>query len=193
MAQALVILIDLYPLRFFRGLEIRRVRSHIRVVPVVAVTSSGKRIVLTAGTGGSYASEVKLFMEALDDIESGTFQGAHLIADKCYDCIEIMKRLRKLKIRPAIRVKETFRKGIRHSLRKRSKVLWGKSGGNRYLIESLFGTLKIKVGSHFRVKDEEIAQKMGLAVFVLYDMYLWVAMFVLQTLARYVTILRDHL
>ena len=46
------------------------------------------------------------------------------------------------------------------------------------MIESLFGTLKVKVGSHFRVKDEGIAQRIGLAVFVLYDMHLWAALFV---------------
>ncbi len=171
--------LDLYPLRFFRGLEVRRVKAHIRVVPVIVVTASGKRVVLTAETGGSYASEVKLLTEALGDIEPAAFQGAHLIADRCYDSIDIIRKLRKLKIRPAIRVKETFRKGVRHPLRKRSKVLWEGFGRNRYLIESLFGTVKLKMGSHFRVKREEIAQKMGLGVFALYNMYLWVTLFVL--------------
>lgn len=166
--------LDLYPLRFFRGLEIRRVKAHIRVVPIVAVTSSGRRVVVTAETGSSYASEVKLFIKALDDIEPASFQGVHLIADKCYDSVEIIRKLRKLKIRPAIRVKETFRKGIKHPLRKRSKILWGRFGSSRYLIESMFGTVKLKIGSHFRVKEEEIAQKMGLAAFVLYNMYIWV-------------------
>lgn len=57
-------------------------------------------------------------------------------------------------------------------MRKESKVLWDKWGKNRYLFESLFGTIKLKMGSHFRVKDKEIAQKMGLAAFLLYNMYM---------------------
>ncbi len=55
---------------------------------------------------------------------------------------------------------------------KASKEYWRQWSKNRYLIESLFGSVKLKMGSHFRLKNEEIAQKRGLAVFVLYNMCL---------------------
>ena len=155
---------------------------------MIAVTLSGRRIVLSAETKGAYASEVRLLLEAL--------KGAYFIADKCYESIEIMEELRKLKITSAIKVKETFRKEVKHPLKKKSKVFWEEYGKQRYLIESLFGTIKLKLGSHFKVKDKEIAQKMGLGVFVLYNMYLWVALFMLLMLvipARATTIFRDHL
>ena len=163
---------------------------------MIAVTSSGRRIVLTAETGEAYASEVRLLLEALEDLESEALKGTYFIADKCYDSIEIMEKLEELKITAAIRVKETFRKEVRHPLRKKSKVFWEEYGKQRYLIESLFGTIKFKLGSHFKVKDKEIAQKMGLAVFVLYNMYLRMALFmflVLVILVRVTTILKDHL
>ena len=48
---------------------------------------------------------------------------------------------------------------------------------NRYLIESWFGIIKLRIGSYFRVKNKEIVQKMGLAVFELYSVYLWAVLF----------------
>ncbi|OAQ21816.1 transposase [Thermosulfurimonas dismutans] len=163
---------DLYPLKFLRGSEIRKVKAHIRVVPIIGVTSSGKRIVITAETGGPYASEVKLLLEALTEIDPVTFKAECLIADKCYDSLKVMEKLVELGLKPAIKVKETFRQKVKHPLRKDSRIFWEKWGRNRYLIESLFGTVKLKIGSHFRVRKEEIAQKRGLAAFVLYNMYL---------------------
>ena len=101
-------------------------KARVRVMPVIAVTSSGRRIVLAAETGESYASKVKLLLEALKEVDSTAFNGAYLIADRCYDSVEVMEKLRKLKINPAIRIKETFRKGVRHPLKKESKILWDK-------------------------------------------------------------------
>ena len=163
---------NLFPLKFFRGTEIRKVKAHIRVVPIIGVTPSGKRIVVEAETGGPYASEVKLLLEALTEIDPIIFKAECFIADKGYDSLKVMEKLVELGLKPAIRVKETFRQKVKHPIRKDSKVFWNKWGRNRYLIESLFGTVKLKVGSHFRVKKEEIAQKRALAVFVLYNMYL---------------------
>ena len=81
---------NLYPINFYRGTEIRKIQSHIRIVPIIALTSQGKRLVVIASTGGPYASEVKLLIESLE----------------------------KMGIPPAIRVKKTFRKGIKHPIRK---------------------------------------------------------------------------
>ncbi|WP_068549908.1 hypothetical protein [Thermosulfidibacter takaii] len=79
-------------------------------------------------------------------------------------------------------------------MRKESKVLWDKWGKNRYLFESLFGTIKLKMGSHFRVKDKEIAQKMGLAVFLLYNMYMLARfIYVLLLIENYLLIFRTPL
>ena len=82
--------LDLYPFKFFRGLEIRKVKSHVRVVPVIAVTSSGRRIVLSAETGEAYASEIRLLLKVLEDLESKALKGTYFIADKCYDSVEII-------------------------------------------------------------------------------------------------------
>jgi hypothetical protein len=124
------------------------------------VTSSGRRVVVAVETGSSYASEVKLLIKALDQIDWLELEGQSLIADKCYDSIGLIP------------------------LRKVSKVLWEKWGHNRYLIESLFGTIKQKIGSHFRVKIEDIAQKRALAAFVLYNMYLLITILLILLLLQ---------
>ncbi|OAQ19836.1 Mobile element protein [Thermosulfurimonas dismutans] len=95
-----------------------------------------------------------------------------------------MEKLVELGLKPAIKVKETFRQKVKHPLRKDSRIFWEKWGRNRYLIESLFGTVKLKIGSHFRVRKEEIAQKRGLAAFVLYNMYLLATLLYISLLLK---------
>ena len=59
MAQVSVILIFI-PFKYLRRSEMRKVKSHVRAVPVIAVTSSGRIIALSPETEGTYASEVRL-------------------------------------------------------------------------------------------------------------------------------------
>ena len=92
-------------------------------------------------------------IKALKEADRGILKGKSFIADRCYDSIEVMKQLIDLGTRPAIKVKETFRKGIRHSLRKESAKLWEEIGVKRFLVESLFGTLK--AGCGFSLQGEE--------------------------------------
>ena len=144
---------NVYPLRLLRGLEIRKVKSHIGIVPAVGLTASGKRIIITKAAGGPYSSEVRLLIKALKEADRGILKGKSFIADRCYDSIEVMKQLIDLGTRPAIKVKETFRKGIRHPLCKESAKLWEEIGVKRFLAESLFGTLK--AGCGFSLQGEE--------------------------------------
>ena len=163
---------DLYPLRFLRGREVREVSSHVRIVPIVALTEGGKRVILSASSGGAYASEVKLLLEAMEGIGEFPIEGVFFVGDKCFDCIRVMEEIEKHGGKPAIKVKETWRKGVRHRLRKQSKRNFEKVGRERYLIESLFGLIKVKFGSQILVKLREMAERRALCMIVLYNLRL---------------------
>jgi len=50
---------EIYPLKILRGKEIKKVKSHVKVVVLSVHLKNGKRFVLTVLLGESYASEVK--------------------------------------------------------------------------------------------------------------------------------------
>lgn len=168
---------DIYPIKYLRGLEIKEVKNHIRILPTIAITEDNKRIVLCAEEDRAYASEIKMLERTFKNIDLSKFKGKPFIADKGFDSNRVIEKIIEFGLKPAIRVKETFRYPVKSKLRKMSKRNWSKWGRYRFLIESLFGSVKQKLDSNFRVKNQEIAEKMGLAVFVLYNMYLLIIFF----------------
>ena len=76
---------------------------------------------------------------------------------------------------PAVKVKETFRAKLSHAkgvVRKVSRENYERYGKERYRTESLFGTIKQKLGSGFRVIREDIARKMVLACAIIWNFYM---------------------
>jgi len=163
---------DVYPLKFFRGKDIREVKSHVRVVAMIGIVGDKRRVVLSANAGGAYSSELKLALPMVDALKSFCSDG-YFIADKCYDSVELMRRLVASGLEPAIKVKESRHFEIRSELRLRSKANSerGDIYGKRYLIESLFGTVKQKLSSHIKVKRDDIAMKFALIRILIFNLY----------------------
>jgi hypothetical protein len=170
---------ELYPLKVLRGAEIKRLKSHVKAVVLSVHLESGKRFVLTVLPERSYASEVKVGEKIVHWLSCRGFilnvlKGKPFLGDKAYDSISFIELLERIGFKPYIKVKETFRKGVRSEVRLRAKRLVESDEIFRYrgLIESIFGEIKNDVGSYERTKSFHIAQLFVLAKFCLFN--LWV-------------------
>jgi hypothetical protein len=82
-------------------------------------------------------------------------------------------------------MKQTLRVKIKHPLRQLSKENWLKYGKKRYRMESLFGNIKNKANSVFKVKREDIAKKLAITLTILWNFYMiliYVFLFILSVL-----------
>jgi len=169
---------DLYPLRIYRGKEVRMVKSHVKLCVIIGVTVRGERVILGISSGDAYSSEIKLVRDALEqayDVLGIRAEGMPFVGDKGYDSVRFMERLRELGFIPVIKVREGRLRGVRNELRMESKREADKEGGvyrRRVLIESLFGTLKSKLGVHIYAKRVDIAQKEAMMRIILWNIYL---------------------
>jgi len=125
-----------------------------------------KRFILTALHGESYTSEVKLGEKIVRVRwlnERGficrALKEKPFLGDKAYDSIKFIKLIPLTGLKPYIKVKEIWIKGIRLEIRFKCKELLGSDGVYRFrgLIESIFGEIKQGVGSYERTKSFHIA------------------------------------
>jgi hypothetical protein len=182
---------EIYPLKILRGKEIKEVKSHVKVVVLSVHLKNGKRFILTALPGESYASEVKLGKQILKWLNERGFtlralKGKPFLGDKAYDSIEFIEDVVLAELNPYIKVKETVRKGIRSEIRLKCKELVESDDTYRYrgLIESIFGEIKQDVGSYERTKSFHIAQLFVLAKFILFNLgVLFFVWMIFQTLS----------
>jgi hypothetical protein len=98
-------------------------------------------------------------------------KGLPFIADKGYDAVDIIESLLDRRFEPAIRIKETMRMSIRYPLRKLSNENWKRYGKMRYRVEQLFGSIKQKVGSSFKLLREDLSRKASIACAILWNFW----------------------
>jgi len=89
------------------------------------------------------------------------------VEDRAYNSLQ---QIQKLGAQPPVRIKTTWRYSIRHRLRQISHRGWEEWGSQRYRIEGVFGSIKIKVNSVFPLFREDLAMKRALATAVLYNL-----------------------
>ena len=170
---------ELYPVKFLRGKEVRFIRSHVRVCVIIGVMElRGKRVVLAVADGGPYESEVHMAMRALSQLRrvmGGEESGIPFIADKGYDSVRVIERVMEMGLEPYISVRESWRHEVKDEVRMLSKRNVESGDGvyrERYLVESLFGTIKSKLSSHIYAKREDMARKEAVARVILWNIYI---------------------
>ncbi|ADY73946.1 transposase IS4 family protein [Desulfurobacterium thermolithotrophum DSM 11699] len=182
---------EIYPLKILRGKEIKEVKSHVKVVVLSVHLKDGKRFILTALPGESYASEVKLGEKIVRWLNERGFiwralKGKPFLGDKAYDSIKFIELVLLVGLKPYIKVRETLRKGIKSEIRLKCKELLESDEIYRFrgLIESIFGEVKQDVGSYEKTKSFHIAQLFVLAKFILFNMgVLFFVWMIFQTLS----------
>ncbi len=132
-----------------RGIEIKKVRSHVKTVVLSVHLGSDKRFVLMVLPELSYASEVKAGKKIIRWLGHRGFilnvlKGEPFLGDKVYDSIGFIELLKRVGFRPYVKVKETFRKNVKPEVRLRAKRLTesNKLYSFRGLIEGIFGEIK---------------------------------------------------
>jgi hypothetical protein len=82
---------NMYSLKWKRGIEIKQIRSHIRLEVIIAVDNKGKTLILGCETGKAYASEIKMLNQILNKVDF--IKRLPFIADKGYDSISIIQKI----------------------------------------------------------------------------------------------------
>jgi hypothetical protein len=140
----------------------------VRLALLIAVNEKRKAVVLGGAMGSSYASEVELLRRIL--ARKSALSSLPLVGDRVYDSIDILDQIQKFGAQPAVRIKTTWRYSIRDQLRQISHRGWEEWGSQRYRIEGVFGSIKIKVNSVFPLFREDLAMKRALATAALYNL-----------------------
>ena len=165
---------DSYPMKFFRGMEIRKIRTHVKIGALMG-RSGKRRFVVSARAGPAYTSDVRLIQPLLEELPNGR---GYVLGDKGFDSHRIMTTITAKGYRPAVAVKQNrCRIPIKDPLRIRSKKYADtpRIYDQRTLVEGLFGNVKQKLSSHVRIFKLKIAQVFALLRFALLNVSVLVA------------------
>ncbi len=156
---------DSYPMKFFNGMEIRKIRTHVKIAALMGLAGQ-RRFVVSAAAGLAYSGDTKLIQPLLENLPDGK---GYILGDKGFDSLRIMSTVAERGYRPVIPIKRgRHMKRIKDPLRVVSQRNAGKNiYRQRPLIEGLFGNLKQKLSSHVRIFKVEIAKIFALLRFAL--------------------------
>lgn len=156
---------EVYPMRFWNGMDIRKIKAHVKVGALMGLAGK-KRFVVSARAGPPYAGDTTLLQPLLEHLPQGT---GSVLGDKGFDSIRVMTTIREKGYRPVIPIKRG--RNLYH-IKNPLRLLSEKNAEQpiykqRPLIEGLFGNVKQKLSSHVRIFKIEIAQTFALLRFAL--------------------------
>lgn len=155
---------DTYPMKFFNGMDIRKIKTHVKLGVLIGV-ANGKRFVVSAKADKSYAGDTTLVQPLLDNLDLGR---GYVLGDKGFDSCQIMQTILEKGYYPVIPIKRRRGSCVNDPLREQSdgrakEWIYKK----RTLIEGLFGNIKQKLSSHIKIFKLEIAKMFALLRFAL--------------------------
>ena len=163
---------DVYPMKFWRGMEIRKIKTHVKIGILMGMAEK-RRFVVSANAGPSYTGDTVLIQPLLEKLPQGK---GSVLGDKGFDSHRIMATVIEKGYRPVIPIKRRKDCHINDPLRLISqknadKPIYKK----RTLVEGLFGNIKQKLSSHVRIFKTEIAKIFALLRFALLNVSVLIA------------------
>ncbi|MGQ9901005.1 MAG: transposase [Fimbriimonadales bacterium] len=160
--------------QFYRGAQIRRIRSHIKVV-VLGYWQGEVVWFMGASLGGAYADEGRLLEDWLLRYGCGVVgSGALLVGDGLYGHrARLLERIEGVGWLPVVRVRDGVWHQVRAGARKRARARaeahkWALDA--RYRIEQVFGVVKGVCGSYVRCRSSRMARVRVWGMLVLWTM-----------------------
>ncbi len=163
-----------------RGKEIREVKSHIKTQLLIGVVNK-KKFILSAKAHNAYSDENKLLLEILKDIR---VKGRYFLGDSYYGKnVKVLEKIAELGFDVIVPIKGTLRQKVRNKYRLKAKSNYENDykkkvyKKNRYKIEQLIGNVKNWFGDRFNTKSFDIAQRLTLVSFLLYNISILVNLY----------------
>ena len=163
---------ETYYMKWLKGQELRKVRSHVKTVVLVGMVK-GKEVVVGVNVGRAYSDENKLLMPMLEGLE---FRAKYFVGDAYYGrSVEVLRKVKEHGMVAVVPVRETVRQKVRDEYRKWAKEnyeLRRKVYRKRGNVERKIGVVKNTMGDRDEVKDFHIASLYVLGRFVIYNLAL---------------------
>jgi len=150
---------DSFHLKMVRGKELRKVKSHIRLESIVAITNNNYSFVDGFYLDKAYSNENKMLFSLLENF---SFSSKIVIADALYSTTKLAKYLLDKKLIPIIPTKDTLHQKVKNPYRLQLKTFYETFKSlypKRNFIETTFAKIKNSFGDREYTKSYNLAKK----------------------------------